>query len=455
MKDAFRLSGLNARGRESLSARRRSDAAGIAENWFARGIRVLFRESPRAPAASGGKLSEVFFAEGDKSILDEPLAAILHSRVNRAVTLGDPWISATKAAFAYAAEKGLAVVSSYGNVPYSFVCTLAMAGPLVVVCPEVLPFMASGTRPEIGAFLEDLSHSGRRTLFLSTYSPGSVPDLNARRLERDRLIAEISTVLLAGEIRRRGNMERILSEAEAHGTRIVHFLGKGETRGAPAAGRSHKSGSTAAVKAAARRKSGHATPEFEQLAKESRYLIHYTRACPGPWPGQKTLDYCLSLVHEDKHSAHTGFDTLMRIVEERRVRGGARLTRGNQPVVSFTECAPREVRDLTEWRPALVRWSFEPYGVAFPLQALFRLGARPVIYAVEAAYQDLSEELRYLFQLQSPSGRTWAPEKEWRTKGDLEISDSLGREMVIIVRTPDEARTVKENCGFRTALAGL
>ncbi|MBI5115948.1 hypothetical protein HZA56_05700 [Candidatus Poribacteria bacterium] len=455
MEEAFRRSGLSACGGAFLSARRRSDAAETTEKWFARGIRILLRENLKAPAASVDRLPAVFFAKGDKAILDQPLAATLHSRVNRAVCPGDPWISATKAALAYAGEKGLAVVSSYGNVPYSVVCTLALAGPLVVVCPEVLPFMASVTRPEIAAFLEDLSHSGR-ILFLSAYSPGRVSDLNTRRIERDRLIAGISTVLLAGEIRKNGNMERILSEAKARGTKTVHFSGEGETlANSPAHGEPDKSGRIVTIRPVAKRKFEHAAPELEQLAKGSRYLIHYTRACPGPWPGQKILDYCRSLVHGDRDSTHTAFDTLMRIIEERRVRGGARLTRGNCPVVSFTECVPREVRDLTEWRPALVRWSFEPYGVAFPLQSLFRMGARPVIYAVEAAYQDLSEELRHLFQLQSPSGRTWAPEKEWRIKGDLEISDSLGREMVIIVRTLDEARKVEECCGFRTALAGL
>jgi hypothetical protein len=267
MGEAFRRSELNPSGSAFLSARRRSDAAGTAEKWFARGIRILLRESLKAPAASVDRLPEVFFAKGAKSILDQPLAAILHSRVKRAVSPGDPWISETKAAFAYAGEKGLAVVSSYGNVPYSLVCTLALAGPLVVVCPEALPFMASGPRSGIAAFLEDLSHSGR-VIFLSAYSPGRVPDLNTRRIERDRLIAGISTVLLAGEIRRRGNMELILSEAEAQGTRIVLFSGEEETlASAPAQGEPDKSGPMATIRPAARRKFEQAAPEFEQLAK--------------------------------------------------------------------------------------------------------------------------------------------------------------------------------------------
>jgi len=101
------------------------------------------------------------------------------------------------------------------------------------------------------------------------------------------------------------------------------------------------------IRPVARRKFEQAAPEFEQLAKGSRYLIHYTRACPGPWPGQKIMDYCRSLVRGDKDSMHTAFDTLMRIIRERRIRGGARLTRGNCPVVSFTECAPmRRVTSL-------------------------------------------------------------------------------------------------------------
>jgi hypothetical protein len=455
IREAFRNSGLNDCGRAFLNARRCAVAAETAEEWFARDIRILTRGHFKSHAASIDELPEVFFITGDKSILKQPLAAILHSRVNRTVHPEDLWISATKAAFAYAREKGLAVVSSYGNIPYSLVCALAMAGPLLVVCPEVLPFMTSDPRKETATFLEDLTRSGR-VLFLSPFSPGCPPDLNARRGERDRIVAGISTVLLAGEIRRRGNMERILSGAEARGASIVHFSGVRETLArTPVDSRLRGASRAPAIKPVARRKLESTLPEFEQLTQGSRFLIHYTRSCPGPWPGQKMLEYCRSLVDGEEHSTHTAFDTLMRIIGERRIRGSAKLTRGNWPVVSFTECAPRELGKLTEWRPALVRWSFEPYGIAFPVQALFNIGARPVIYAVEAAYEDLSEELRPLFQLQSPSGRTWAPEKEWRTRGDLEISGSLGREMVVIVRTADEARAVEEDSGFRTALAGV
>ncbi len=167
------------------------------------------------------------------------------------------------------------------------------------------------------------------------------------------------------------------------------------------------------------------------------------------------MDYCLSLINGEKDSAHTAFDTLMRIIKERRIRSSSKLIRGRYPVVSFTECPPSEVCDLREWRSGLIRWSFEPYGLAFPLQALFTLGARPVIYAVEDAYEDLSDELRYLFQLQSALGRDWFPEKEWRLRGDLEITASLERETMIIVRTSEEALTVWENCKIQTALAGV
>ncbi len=435
------------------------------EEWCRQDIQVLSVRSSSSDEPHVEGLAPVLFAKGDTSILNRPAAAILNSRGKSTVSPGDQWLSATRAAYEYAIEQGLILVSGYGNIQYSVVSALAMLEPMIIACHELLPFMAPDPmKTELASFSERI-FSSDNMLFLSAIPPGPVPDLNTRRAERDMLVAEMASVLLIGGIRKGGNMERIVRHSEAMGKKTLKF---NETEGKPAkfAMKANQAQSVIRDETKAQPNSTHKTnlvlelanakcvQDFKLLTKGTRYLIHYTRSLPGPWPGQNMMDYCMSLINGEKDSAHTAFDTLMRMIKERRIRASSKLIRGRYPVVSFTECAPSEVCDLREWRSGLIRWSFEPYGLAFPLQDLFTLGARPVIYAVEDAYEDLSEELRYLFQLESAFGRNWSPEKEWRLKGDLEITASLEHETMIIVKTSEEALTVRENCRIQTALAG-
>ncbi|HTY26070.1 MAG TPA: hypothetical protein VMC85_23270, partial [Desulfomonilaceae bacterium] len=192
-----------------------------------------------------------------------------------------------------------------------------------------------------------------------------------------------------------------------------------------------------------------------QLSHAPSYLIHYTRSCPGPWPGQSWAEYCRSLVEGVPEASHSAFDTLVRILQERRIRGSRRLIRGAESVVCLTECIPRELQHLIEWRKGLVRWNFEPYGLAFERKSVFDLGAKPVIYAVEEAFSDLSPDLKHLFQCQNHSDKQWTFEKEWRIKGDLYLADFDPRDLVVIVATHAEAAVIQEQFGYKVALAGI
>jgi hypothetical protein len=332
------------------------------------------------------------------------------------------------------------------------VSSLARSKPMIMVCHELLPFMERDrTQTQLASFSEELFKC-EHILYVSAVPPGPIPDLNIRRVQRDGLIAGMSSVLMVGRIRRRGNMERIVSKAEKFGKLIVYFSECEELPAKNGTGEEKTFSSAANVK---KKLKDQSVREFKDVSKGSRFLIHYTRSHQGPWPGQNMLDYCRSLIRGEEDSGHSAFDSLMRIIKERRIRAGARLIRGKYPVVSLTECFPGEVSALTEWRQGLLRWSFEPYGIAFPLQALFDKGARPVVYAIKEAYDDLTEDLRYLFQLQSASGRKWSPEKEWRLKGDLRITPSLECQAVIIIKTLEEALVVRECCNIQTALARL
>jgi hypothetical protein len=74
---------------------------------------------------------------------------------------------------------------------------------------------------------------------------------------------------------------------------------------------------------------------------------------------------------------------------------------------------------------------------------------------VEQAFDDLSEDLKYLFQLQNPDGKQWSFEREWRMRGNVRLADFDQDEVFVIVRTVAEAEIVAKEFGYATALAGI
>jgi hypothetical protein len=196
-------------------------------------------------------------------------------------------------------------------------------------------------------------------------------------------------------------------------------------------------------------------PFADRLAGHFPYLVHYTRSWPGPWLRQTVAEYCESLLSELPDAGHSAFDTLVRILRQGVIRGSTRLNRGGFSVTCLTECLPSELLSLLEWRRGLIRWRFEPYGLAFRKEAMFKIGARPVIYAVEEAFGDLSPDLKYLFQLQHMDGKQWSSEREWRVRGDIRLIDFDREAFFVIVRTITEAEIIRREFGFTTALAGI
>jgi predicted Rossmann fold nucleotide-binding protein DprA/Smf involved in DNA uptake len=418
-------------------------AARSTDEWLNKKIFVMSRRNLMTPERHGRDIPEVVFACGDPSIASSRATAVLNSRKSRRPCADDSWITATKSLVRYAKQAKLTVISSYGTIPYCIVSRLAFGMPLIVVCDDVLPFMAPPSHSE--EFLSKYDDLFRfdSTLFISPFPPGTNLPKAKRLGKRDLLVAALASVLLVAELRSGGNMEEIMESSADRRIEVVQYSANDAHASAPAKPVAHTSPPQALT----------TVPEFRQIADKTSYLIHYTRACPGPWPGQTTGDYCLSLINGCQLSAHTGFDTLLRILGENLIRGSSRLTRGAYPVVSLTECFPEEILALSEWRRGLIRWSFEPYGIALSRDDLFNHGARPVIYAIGEAFHDLSLDLRYLFQLQGKNSTNWSPEKEWRVRGDLVLSRTLRNKMIVIVRSGEEAAIIAEEFGSVVALA--
>jgi hypothetical protein len=462
------------------------DASCDAEAWLGRGVYPLSLDD-RAAAVRAYDIPKILFARGDRSILARPTAAILISRQGRKITPEDRWLTCTKHLLRIAIDHDYTVVSSFGNIPYAVVSTLTLGHPLIVVCQGVLPFMRT---PELcKQFL--VTHKdmfdAERTLFVSSFSPGLLPPPATRLGKRDRLVAALGSILLVAEVSVGGNMEAILDIAVplGHPTMGCSALDLASSRSSRLTERQSKNAvldekprtekvpslhlSAPGAKSAPRfdsepvelgwddsaEVSSSGSVDDEERSGKPRFLIHYTRSCPGPWSGQTLGEYCRSLIDASPDASHTALDTLRRILKERLIRGSNKLTRGISPVVSFTECLSEELQQLIRWRRGLVRWSFEPYGIAIRTERLVQIGAKRVLYGDEDLFHRLPAPDKHLFQSIKPGGNDWSVEKEWRLLGDLDLVTVPREDVVAIVPDSGEAAMIRREFGLHVVLAAI
>lgn len=456
--------------RDSPRVRR---AARTAERWLDAGVHVIPTARFSTCAVDGEPLPPLLFAHGR---VGEPFidtVSILNSRKPRRVSPEDLWIRAVKAVFAACVDTGSIVVSSYGTLPFDLVTRLAAmnGNRTVVVCDGPLPAMAGPSARE--AFLRDrgdLYHSPR-TLFLSPFPPGPQADKAFRSRTRDRLITALSSRIGVGALREDGAMTGLVEAALGAGVPVSVastetddplFRGNRRLLGAPGPLRPTEIPVEQSTGRRPTETRGDPTdgPRSGALILRSRpapgeWLIHYTRSCNGPWPAQTVGEYCRSLLEGDANASHTAFDTLKRILTEGVIRGGRRLIRGGVPVVSFTERFPSELEKLVKWRSGLLRWAFEPYGIAIPRRVLERLGAEPVVYGDDRTYNAMPYDRRYLFQPAETARNSWVSEREWRLRGDLSLDAVRKKDITIVVPSVEEAREVRYEFGYETTLAGM
>jgi len=100
-----------------------------------------------------------------------------------------------------------------------------------------------------------------------------------------------------------------------------------------------------------------------------------------------------------------------------------------------------------KWRPSLLRWTFEPYGIALSREKLSSLGARPVIYSEDYQYRFLQEMDRPFFQSGGHDKNDWNQEQEWRHIGDLDLSQFSLKDVLVFTLTEEEANLLRnESC---------
>jgi len=377
--------------------------------------------------------------------------AVLNSRKPKLTSPDAQWLAALRQALAdHAPGAATGIASSFGTTTYDLLTALARQGdrPLCLILPfpleqlttnEALASLLTGKKPDLALTCQSAILRCSRA---------------ARQFCRDQLLVHLADDNLALEIRTGGNLHTILQERQTNrpGGLIVF---RPTARDPGNAGNFSLMESFPTAETFELKKPPKAPPTGEGAAAPGlfcqwlptreywdRYLYHYTRACPGPWPGQSYREYLLALWENEPLCEHTALETLVRMLREKRVRASNRITRGAQPVISWSARPPSEIAAMRRWNPALIRWTFEPYGIAISKKVLLTIGAKPAIYAAEEFYSRLDGKDRFRYQRHAPPACAWKQEREWRSPGDLALDERCRRHGFIFVNTHADAEYV-------------
>jgi len=441
-----------------------SEAKRQAELWLEEGRWVASLLGRLPPNERAVPCPRVLFGKG-KFDVTRKWAAFFNSRKPKLVSPHAEWLQTLRTLLEFLPFQGLGLASSLGTITYDLVSVEAerKGARLLLLVPRLLE--------AVGRIRDD-----------SSVVLGSAPDMTlscltgaadcpkaTRMVCRDRLLALISDLHCPLEVRPGGNLWHILERQPEKSARLRLHLKPEEADSLTVTNwdtasslLKRRPGIAQRNPASARKASAESStlrhvhqPLNVDAISWGDYLYHYTRSCPGPWPGQSYRSYLESLLDGDPCAEHTALATLGRILVEGRIRAGSNIVRGNQGVVSWTSRPPQELYAIRHWNAALIRWTFEPYGLAVKRSVLRQMGASPVIYAGSAVYGKLSRQNRFRFQLHEPPRRSWKHEREWRLPKDVELSGLAPDDAFAFLPTLGEARQLAEGAAAVLPLVAL
>ena len=356
---------------------------------------------------------------------DRPFAAILNSRQSKTPLGTDAWIARTLEAVEYAVrELNATIISSCELMTWDLVTwkTGQLSGSV-----ELLVRGGFGDERSKKRLCNSYELHPR---LLELRELDDLHPVNRRKFwweDRDRAIVEAADVIIPVSMRRGGNLERLLLEDGSTGHVDRRFM-------VPYKPTPH-----------------HNRYEFgpEELNPalhrwKGGSLIHWTRTCHGPWPGESVAGFCRDLVASREFYCRDACRTLIQILREQRIRGSRQHISQLRDMVGFTELNPIQSLTQMHWRKRWVNWSFEPFGIAIPRDVAQSLGARPVRYVDESTWRTLPWDERPFCHQQGTESH-WVSEREWRLQGDLDLSNVPQDELIIIVyngRDVDHVRRV-------------
>ena len=347
-------------------------------------------------------------------------ALIFNSAHNKYPLGKDSWIQATVRTVGKLSDSTDTIISSLDPMPWSFVTYLAgrygMNSSLIIPAP---PRIRRCDRQALyDDILDDFNLDGSKVQPVYPDESGSRAQNRKTFWQlRDRVAVETAQLIFPVSIRPGGRLSRLLDD-DAVRTKIrndfrIQWSSEGYIPRYTL------------------------TDQTINRLTEGDWLVHWTRASQGPWPGEKSWRFYHDMLENPGEYVRSAGATLARIVSELRLRGSSwKLPEGEQ-AVAFTAQPIEEALRLMRWRQRYVRYTFEPYGIAIRLAALLDMGAGRVSYSRfqvsgSRQKQPLSGEDR-LFIHAAGEKTDWEREKEWRIRGDLSLETLDGKDMFALV----------------------
>lgn len=357
-------------------------------------------------------------------------AAILLSRQPLRPCNKDEWVQQSLAAIQYLADRDHELVSSVGMSTWELLTAFGSINqlPITVVLP-------AADRSDFDL----LQHSTRDQFNLRSDLTSFVPvdpDVLGQcegdlRAARDASVVRTADLLLPVSVRDSGNMNELLTMAGDSGKEVVtSFRAEHCARSRPLG--------------------YHLTPDIfgEQLRTlGGRYLIHWTRTTNRPWPTEKKVDFYRDIASSNTYPRHA-LHTLGNIVMHGRIVASSRHMPDRVATVSFSALAPVEAASLMRWRARYSQMSFEPYGIGIERNAPISAGISPVQYLSRDDCNSVPKEQRWQTQSFGISG-DWVAEKEYRFKGDFDLSAIDKKHVLLFCHFSEEATRLSSTTGYR------
>ena len=364
-------------------------------------------------------------AIGNLNLFKEPRAAIINSRQGKTPDSSAQWLRNTLDLVEELLKNNAAIISSIGMTTWELITWKVSnaGGSLILVIPDIDPAIIPKVAENI---ISDFEIDTDRVLMIFPGLEAKPEDKYKKFPKRDFWIASLADRIYPVSVRPNGNQSRLI-ELFSIIPRKVSDKFKIEYE-KPAGASFHPS---------------QLPPLIQDEGREWDYLTHWTRTAIEPWPGETKAEYYDSIAAAASGYSHDGCHTLSRILRDMRILASDKLIRGGFDVVSLTERPPWELSKVIKWRSSLLRWTFEPYGIAIKREKLESLGARKVIYGQKYQYRFLQSGDRAFFQSVESEG-DWREEKEWRLLGNLDLRKFLPEDIQIIVHTFDQAEELSE-----------
>ena len=326
-------------------------------------------------------------------------AAVLLSRQPLRPTATTPWVAAAVRAVRWLKENDWGLVSSTGLQTWELLTALASLEriPLKLILP-----VTSQSEYLVARASQTLQFALDRSL-VHFMAPSDSHNRTAVMAQRDQAVVDGAELLVPVSIRSGGTMAELLTQAEASGRPVERRFATEYQAEGPALKLSLE---------------GMPLPhEIETFADD--LVIHWTRATSYAWPQERLIEYYNDILNSESWP-RSGFRTLKRILDHRRIIASPRHMPSNIPTVSFSALRPSEAVPLMKWRARYGHMTFEPYGIGLRKSEAEAVGILPV------TYYDREEEPEIdpaqVWQWQSKGIITdWTAEEEYRFAGDVSL----------------------------------